>query len=179
MANSYEAQATSINEMNEASPGSMTMIDALKSDGAKALEVLAFRVGDQDFGVDVTSVREIRGWTPATPVPHAPSFLSGVINLRGVVLPIIDLAARLGFAPAEPTARHAIVVTQLGNQVVGLHVEGVSDILTIDLTEVQPTPEIASGVAKSFIRGVVPIEGRMISLLALDVVIPALDRHAA
>jgi purine-binding chemotaxis protein CheW len=74
----------------------MTMVDALESEGAKALEVLAFRVASQDFGVDVMSVREIRGWTPATALPHAPSFLCGVINLRGIVLPIVDLAARLG-----------------------------------------------------------------------------------
>jgi purine-binding chemotaxis protein CheW len=155
------------------------MIETLKSDASKTLEVLAFRVGEQDFGVDVVSVREIRGWTPATPLPHAPSFLCGVINLRGIVLPIVDLAARLGFAPAEPTARHAIVVAQLGEQVVGLLVDGVSDILTIDLTEVQPTPDVASSIAKSFVRGVIPIEGRMISLLALNTVLPALDQHAA
>ena len=155
------------------------MIETIKSDGSRTLEVLAFRVGNQDFGVDVISVREIRGWTPATPLPHAPNFLCGVINLRGIVLPIVDLAARLGFAPAEPTARHAIVVAQLGEQVVGLLVDGVSDILTIDLTKVQPTPEVASSVAKSFVRGVIPVDGRMISLLALNTVLPALDQHAA
>ena len=94
-------------------------------------------------------------------------------------MPIVDLAARLGFAAAKPTARHAIVVTQLDEQVVGLLVDGVSDILTFDLTKVQPTPEIGSGVAKSFIRGVIPIEDRMISLLALDTVVPASDKHAA
>jgi len=149
------------------------------AEGSKTLEVLAFRVGSQDFGIDVVSVREIRGWTPATPLPHAPSFLCGVVNLRGIVLPIVDLAARLGFPPAEPTARHAIVVTQLGEQVIGLLVDGVSDILTIDLGQIQPTPDVASEMAKSFVRGVIPIDGRMISLLALNTVLPALDQHAA
>ncbi|MBY0558719.1 chemotaxis protein CheW [Hyphomicrobium sp.] len=155
------------------------MIENQMTEGTKTLEVLAFRVGNQDFGIDVVAVREIRGWTPATPLPHAPSFLCGVVNLRGIVLPIVDLAARLGFPPAEPTARHAIVVTQQGEQVIGLLVDGVSDILTIDLAQVQPTPEVASDMAKSFVRGVIPIDGRMISLLALNTVLPAVDQHAA
>ncbi len=64
---------------------------------AKALEFVAFRLGDQDFCVDIMSVREIRGWSPATPIPHAPKFVRGVVNLRGAVLPIIDLAQRFGF----------------------------------------------------------------------------------
>ncbi|SFV34290.1 purine-binding chemotaxis protein CheW [Hyphomicrobium facile] len=155
------------------------MIENQMTEGTKTLEVLAFRVGNQDFGIDVVAVREIRGWTPATPLPHAPSFLCGVVNLRGIVLPIVDLAARLGFSPAEPTARHAIVVTQQGEQVIGLLVDGVSDILTIDLAQVQPTPEVASDMAKSFVRGVIPIDGRMISLLALNTVLPAVNQHAA
>ncbi len=155
------------------------MTETTKSEESKNLEVLAFRVGEQDFGIDVVSVREIRGWTPATPLPHAPSFLCGVINLRGIVLPIVDLAARLGFLPARPTARHAIVVAQVGDQVVGLLVDGVSDILSIDLNEVQPTPDVASDMAKSFVRGVIPIESRMISLLALNTVLPVLNQHAA
>lgn len=143
------------------------------------LEVLAFRVGNQDFGIDVVSVREIRGWTPATPLPHAPDFLRGVINLRGIVLPIVDLAVRLGFCPAEPTVRHAIVVAQLDEREVGLLVDGVSDILTIELAKVQPTPELASDLAKSYVRGVIPIDGRMVSLLALSSVLPALNQDAA
>ncbi len=155
------------------------MFEILTSENNKILEVLTFRVGEQDFGIDVASVREIRGWTPATPLPHAPSFLCGVINLRGIVLPIIDLSARLGFARAEPTARHAIVVTQLDEQVVGLLVDGVSDILTIDTKEVQPTPDVASTTAKTFVRGVIPADGRMISLLALNNVLPVPGHQAA
>lgn len=143
------------------------------------LEVLAFRTGNQDFGVEVVSVREIRGWTPATPLPHAPDFLRGVINLRGIVLPIVDLAVRLGFPQSEPTARHAIIVTQLKEQIVGLLVDGVSDILTIELEKIQPTPDLASNLARSYVRGVIPIEGRMIGLLDLGAVLPSFNQHAA
>ncbi len=94
-------------------------------------ELMAFRIGAQEFCVDIMAVREIRGFAPATPLPQSPAFVRGVINLRGAVLPIIDLSARLGFPPAEPTARHVIMVVQVGNQTVGLLVDAVSDILTV------------------------------------------------
>ena len=86
-------------------------------------ELIAFRIGDQEFCVDIMSVREIRGWTPATPMPHSPSYMLGVINLRGVVLPIIDLSARLGMGMTQPSVRHVIIVAQMGEKILGLLVE--------------------------------------------------------
>ncbi|MDX2202661.1 MAG: chemotaxis protein CheW [Hyphomicrobiaceae bacterium] len=142
-------------------------------------ELIAFRIGDQEFCVDVMSIREIRGWTVATPLPAAPSFVRGVINLRGTVLPILDLGARLGFPTAEPTARHAIIVAQIGTQVVGLLVEGVSDIFTVSEDTIQPTPDIASDQAKRFVRGVIPMEGRLISVISIASVLPEGMREAA
>ena len=144
-----------------------------------ARELIAFRVGAQEFCVDVRSVREIRGWTPATALPHTPGYVRGVINLRGAVLPIIDLAARLGFGSADPTDRHVIVVAEIGTQLVGLLVDAVSDILTVTDEMVQPTPDIASDAAKSFIRGVMTVEQRMVSVLSLDRVLPADTLDAA
>jgi purine-binding chemotaxis protein CheW len=139
------------------------------SDG---VELIAFRIGAQEFCVDIVSVREIRGWTPATALPHSPAFVRGVINLRGVVLPIVDLAARLGLASVEPTSRHVIVVAQVGKQIVGLLVDAVSEILTVADDMVQPTPDVASTMAKTFVRGVLAIDQRMISLIALDEILP-------
>jgi len=138
-----------------------------KKDAAKSREMITFLVGAQEFCIDVMSVREIRVWTPATPIAHAPSYVSGVINLRGTVLPIIDFAARLGFPPAEPTTRHAILVAQIGEQTVGLLVEGVSEILTVTEDLIQPTPVVASELAREFISGIVATQNRMISLVAL------------
>ena len=146
---------------------------------SSAHELIAFRIGEQEFCVDVMSIREIRGWTVATPLPSAPSFVRGVINLRGTVLPILDLAARLGFPISEPTARHAIIVAQVGTQVVGLLVEGVSDIFTVSEDTIQPTPDIASDQSKRFVRGVIPMEGRLISVISLASVLPEGMREAA
>ena len=142
-------------------------------------EFVAFCIGDQEFCIDIMSVREIRGWTPATELPHSPAYVRGVINLRGAVLPIVDLAARLGFGSDTPTDRHVIIVAQVGHQMVGLLVDAVSDILTLSSDVIQPTPDVASEIAKAFVRGVVPVEGRMISIITLDEVLPSTGAREA
>jgi purine-binding chemotaxis protein CheW len=142
-------------------------------------ELISFRIGEQEFCIDVMSVREIRGWTPATPLPHAPSYVLGMINLRGAVLPIMDLSARLGMTPAVPDVRHVIIVTQIKRHLVGLLVDGVSDILTIDENVIQPTPEVASDLQRNFARGILAIDQRMICLIELDTLFPEMESQAA
>jgi len=154
------------------------MTETTKHDNSSR-ELIAFRIGEQEFCVDIMSVREIRGWAPATVLPKSPAYVRGVINLRGAILPIVDLAARLGFQPPEPTVRHVIMVAQVGTQVVGLLVDAVSDILSVTDDAIKPTPDVASDMAKTFVRGVLAIEGRMISLIALDNVLPTLEPIAA
>lgn len=149
------------------------------TEAARARELIVFRIGDQEFCVDIMSVREIRGWMPATVLPRSPSYVRGVINLRGTVLPIVDLAARLEYPPAIPTTRHVIVVTQIANQVIGLLVDAVSDILTFDETQIQPTPPVASESARSFVGGLIALEGRMINLLRLDNILSEMRVEAA
>jgi purine-binding chemotaxis protein CheW len=142
-------------------------------------ELISFRIGAQEFCVDIMAIREIRGWTAATALPQSPSFVRGVINLRGAVLPIVDLASRLGFESTEANDRNVIIVAQIGEQVVGLLVDAVSDILTITDDMIQPTPDVASETAKTFVRGLIPMEGRMISLIGLERVLPELELEAA
>ncbi len=144
-----------------------------------ARELIAFRIGEQEFCVDIMSVREIRGWTPATALPHSPGFVLGVINLRGAVLPIIDLSSRLGMSESDPSARHVIIVTQVHQKFVGLLVDAVSDILTVTDENIQPTPEVSSELDKSFAKGVLAIEGRMICLIELDSLFPEEEVEAA
>lgn len=143
-------------------------------------ELIAFRIGEQEFCVDIMNVREIRGWTPATPLPRSPSYMKGVINLRGIVLPIIDLGARFGLATAEPTARHVIMVAHIGSRLVGLLVDAVSDIVQLTDSTIQPTPDVASDHVKTFVKGIFAVEGgRMISLIDLDHVLPESEAAAA
>jgi purine-binding chemotaxis protein CheW len=142
-------------------------------------ELISFRVGDQEFCVDIMAVREIKGWMPATTLPHAPPYVRGVINLRGAVLPIIDLAQRLGLPAAEATARHVIIVVKVGERVVGLLVDAVSDILSITDDLVQQTPDVACDRIRNFIRGIITMEDRMISQIALDTLLPEMEQAAA
>ena len=155
------------------------MLDPTLSSSARELELIAFRIGEQEFCVDIMAVREIRGWVAATPLPRSPLFVRGVINLRGAVLPILDLAARLGLPPTEPTARHVIIVTQVGAQVIGLLVDAVSDIITVKEDTIQPPPELASDRVRTFVHGLLAIESRMVSLLSLDRVMPRAEAEAA
>lgn len=149
------------------------------TDNTNHSEFVSFCIGEQEYCVDIMKVREIRGWTPATMLPDAPAYVQGVINLRGTVLPIVDLSERLGMGKAAPSERHVIIISQIRNQVVGLLVDSVSDILTVPNATIQPTPEVASEVAQSFVGGVLALEGRMISLLSLDEILPSFKSEAA
>lgn len=155
------------------------MSDKPNTAATASRELIAFRIGEQEFCVDIMSVREIRGWTPATPLPRAPGFMKGVINLRGAVLPIIDLGARLGLRTSEPTARHVIMVAHIGGRTVGLLVDAVSDIIQLTDELIQPTPDVASDHVKTFVKGVFAIEGRMVSLLELAWIVPENEAEAA
>lgn len=146
---------------------------------AAARELIAFRIGEQEFCVDIMCVREIRGWTPATPLPRAPGFMKGVINLRGAVLPIIDLGARFGLRTSEPSERHVIMVAHIGGRMVGLLVDAVSDIIQLTSEALQPTPDVASEQVKSFVKGLFALEGRLISLIELDRIVPEVEAEAA
>jgi purine-binding chemotaxis protein CheW len=137
-----------------------------------AFELISFRIGAQEFCLDIMAVREIRGWTQATPLPHSPSYVRGVINLRGAVLPIVDLKERLGLGPTETSARSVIIVIRIGERLVGLLVDAVSDILPATKTAIQPTPDVACDTVSTFIRGILATEGRMISWIALDHILP-------
>ena len=141
---------------------------------SQARELISFRVGAQEFCIDIAVVREIRGWSQATSLPHAPAYVRGVVNLRGAVLPIVDLAQRLGLPAAEPTPSHVIIVAEIGNQVIGLLVSTVCDILTVTEQMIQPTPDVASGSVKAYVQGLLTVEGRLVSLLCADQIIPSL-----
>lgn len=142
-------------------------------------ELIAFRIGDQEFCVNIMSVREIRGWAPATALPHSPDYMMGVINLRGAVLPTLDLSARLGMKPAEPTARHVIIVAQVRSRIVGLLVDAVSDILTVTDENIQPTPEVSLDLERQFARGILAIDKRMICMIELEALFNETESEAA
>ena len=136
-------------------------------------DVVALRIGDQDYCIDIEVVREIRGWSPTTVLPHAPAHVTGVINLRGAVVAVVDLSARLGLGKTVPTPRHVIVIVALDTQIVGLLADVVSDILGVEEAALKPVPELAADVSRTFITNVIPLEdGRMLRKLDLSRILP-------
>lgn len=131
------------------------------------LEIIAFRLHDQEFCVKTTTIREIRGWAPCTPIPHSPPEIIGVMNLRGSVIPIIDLAYKLGMTSTVANERSAIVVAEVHTMVIGMLVDRVSDILTIPSSQVQPVPEVTASFDKTFCEGIIANENGMICFLNL------------
>ncbi|MGJ8627923.1 MAG: chemotaxis protein CheW [Sulfitobacter sp.] len=143
------------------------------------IELLTFRLADQEYSIDIMSVREIRGWTRATPLPHAPHFMKGVINLRGTVLPVMDLGERLGLPPREKTDRNVIIVVKFGDTMTGLLVDAVSDIIALTADDLQPPPEISSNAAANVVSALTLIDDRMIRLLDLAATISVSESVAA
>lgn len=130
-------------------------------------ELITFEVAGQVFGLDIMAIREIRAWTQTTRLPHVPAYVAGVINLRGTVLPVVDLAARLGWEATMPTPRHAIIVTQLGAKSCGLIVDAVSDIVALGADTLQQPPSTSSDPIVNFLEGLVAIDERMVMVLNL------------
>ncbi|NBW74934.1 MAG: chemotaxis protein CheW [Sphingomonadaceae bacterium] len=130
-------------------------------------ELITFEVSGQLFGLDIMAIREIRAWSPVTRLPNVPAYVAGVVNLRGAVLPVIDLAARLGWETTQATQRHAIIVAQLGGQAFGLIVESVSDIVTISGDALQQPTAIAGDAIASFLEGLAAVEEQMVMVLDL------------
>lgn len=138
---------------------------------AAIVEFVTFIAGGQSFSIDITDVREIRRWSPVTPLPHAPAEVLGVMNLRGSVIPIYDLATRFGLTPTAENARNVIVVAMHGTQVLGLLVEAVSEILSVPRSAIQETPDLRSGGARQSVTGVIPVGDGMTRVIDLGAVV--------
>ncbi|PID35224.1 MAG: chemotaxis protein CheW [Rhodobacterales bacterium] len=149
-----------------------------QKDGTET-ELLSFLVGGQDYSVDIMSVREIRGGAKATSLPHSPEYVQGVINLRGTVLPIMDLSKRLGMNADVDKERNVIIVVAVGERTVGLMVDAVSDILAIPEDDIQPPPEMPADTERNFVSGLTIVDGRMIRILDLNAVLPPASEEAA
>lgn len=131
-------------------------------------QLVVFQLGGERYGLDIGSVQEIIAWQPVTRVPRAPGFVEGVINLRGHVIPVIDLRRRFGLEAAEAGRHTRIVVVELGRRVVGLVVDGVSEVLRVPAEAVEPPSDVIRGVDTEFIRGVAKAGSGLIILLHPD-----------
>ena len=154
------------------------MITQPEVPGTAQVEFVSFISGDQSYCIEVVRVREIRRWSSVTTLPHAPRYFLGVMNLRGAVIPIIDLALRLGLAPTVPTPRHVVLVVAAGDRIVGVLVDSVAEILKVPghaLRDVTALPVEAS----QLIKGMIALDGSALRILDIDAVAPLLPEVAA
>jgi len=140
--------------------------------GPQSSQILTFILGNETYGLDILRVQEIRGWSAVTKIPHAPAHVLGVLNLRGSIVPIVDLRMRLALERAEYTAVTVIIVVSInsstGRRDFGLVVDGVSDVVDLKQEQIRPAPEVGSQLATDYIRGLVPMGERMVVLLEID-----------
>jgi purine-binding chemotaxis protein CheW len=136
--------------------------------GTFVRQFITFTLDTEEYGVDIMKVREIKGWTETTALPKAPDYVRGVINLRGVIVPILDLRTRFGMGVTVPTAMHVVIIVNTGERTNGLLVDAVSDIIAIDPDTVRPVPEMGMPVEDQYLEGLVAHEKRMVTLVSLD-----------
>ncbi|MGI9498402.1 MAG: chemotaxis protein CheW, partial [Geminicoccaceae bacterium] len=131
-------------------------------------QYVTFMIDDRSYGIEITKVREIKGWSEPTMLPNAPSAMRGVLNLRGIVVPIFDLRARFGQGETQAREEHVVFVVALGDRLIGVLVDAVSDILTLEPSDILPVPEMNAGVDQRFLSGLVSRDDRLVALLRLE-----------
>ncbi len=135
-------------------------------------QYLTFVLGKESYGVDILRVQEIKGWTPVTSIPNTPSYIKGVLNLRGTIVPIIDLRSRFNLENLDYTALTVIIVLSIQSEhrshVAGVVVDSVSDVLNVSPDDIKPTPELGSGINTDFIMGMATTGNQMAMLLDID-----------
>lgn len=135
---------------------------------ADGRQYLTFRLADEEYGLEILRVQEIKGYSKVTPLPNTPPEVKGVMNLRGAVVPILDLRCRFGLPEAAYTRFTVIIVVTLGSRVLGLVVDAVSDVLNVGGTDAVPPPDLGAGVDTSFLTGIARTGDRLVSLLNID-----------
>ncbi len=150
----------------------MTTAMTNSDSNSSARQMLTFRLGEEGYGVDILRVKEIRGWSPVTRIPKSPTHVLGVLNLRGSIVPIIDLRVRFCLEKAEFTPLTVIIVLSItsgtSSRECGLVVDSVSDVLEINSELMRPAPNLSGGVDEELIHGLANVDGRMMILLNVD-----------
>lgn len=153
--------------------GMMEKMDELATSGAR--EYLTFRLDQEEYGIDILKVQEIRGYEPPTRVAHAPNFIKGVVNLRGTIVPIVDMRLKFNCAKAEYDSFTVVIILNLRNRIVGIVVDSVSDVMELPPEALKAAPEIDSSIDSSAVMGLGSLGDRMLILLDIERLMSAAD----
>ena len=135
---------------------------------APAAEFLTFALGSEEYGVDILKVKEIRGYDAVTRLPDAPDYIKGVINLRGTIVPVVDMRLKFRLERAEYTALTVMIVLNVADRVVGMVVDSVSDVVQLNAEQVRAVPEIGATIDRQFLTGIGTLDERMLILLDIE-----------
>jgi purine-binding chemotaxis protein CheW len=142
---------------------------------ASITEFLAFKLGSEEYGIDILRVQEIRSYEAPTRMANAPAFLKGVINLRGVIVPIVDMRLKFNLAEANYDGFTVVIVLNIGKQVVGMVVDGVSDVITLTPEQLRPVPEFSSAIDSDHVLAIGSVDKRMLILLDIEKLMTSAD----
>lgn len=138
-------------------------------------EYLTFRLGNEEYGTDILKVQEIRGYDAVTAIANAPSFIKGVINLRGTIVPIVDLRIKFNVGDAQYDQFTVVIILNIARRVVGIVVDAVSDVLTLEPGQIKPAPEFSSALNAQFIHGIGTVDQRMLILVDIELLMTSED----
>lgn len=144
-----------------------------------AREYLTFRLDQEEYGIDILKVQEIRGYEPPTRIAHAPAFIKGVVNLRGTIIPIVDMRLKFNCSKAEYNSFTVVIILNLRNRVVGIVVDSVSDVMELSAESIRPAPDIESVIDNDCIMGLGSVGERMLILLDIEKLMSGLDMGLA
>jgi purine-binding chemotaxis protein CheW len=153
--------------------GLMELIGSGNAEGVK--EILSFRLGGEEYGIDILAVREIRACEKPTRIANAPAFILGVVNLRGVIVPIVDLRIKFGMAEPSYDGSTVVIILSVANRMMGIVVDSVSDVLPLKQEEIRPAPEFSSAIDASFIVGLASLEERLLILVDIQALMTSRD----
>ena len=138
------------------------------AEDADLRQFVSFVIGEQHYCVDIMAVREIKAWTGTTALPNSPAHIRGVINLRGAIVPVIDLRKRFGQELTEPTPAHVVVIVAVGDVQNGLLVDGVSDIVTVNRKDIAPIPAMEGEDKNPYFQGLITGQEKLVAVISLD-----------
>ena len=142
--------------------------NSVQSAGAQPSEFLAFTLGEEEYGVDILKVQEIRGYEAVTTIANSPAFIKGVINLRGVIVPIVDMRIKFELGKVAYDQFTVVIILNVANRVVGMVVDGVSDVITLGPEQVKPAPEFGAALDTQYIIGLGTVDERMLILMDIE-----------
>ena len=144
------------------------MVQTAELPAAQSREVLTFRLGTEAYGINILKVQEIRGCDPVTPIAGTPDFIRGVIDLRGVIVPIVDMRMKFALKEAQYDAFTVVIILNVARRVIGIVVDAVSDVVTFTPEQIRPVPEFAAQLDTQFIMGLARLEDQMVILLDIE-----------